>query len=73
MVTKYKHREITSFEECATNIQRLLVDFFSNLVTPEYFEKREVEEKKGFDYFDNLLKKDAIVAKIILFLSTDRK
>ena len=42
-------------EECETNLQRLLVDYFSNLVVPEYFEKMDKEEKKSFDYFDNLL------------------
>ena len=77
MVTKvvYKHREINfnSIEECETNLQRLLVDYFSNLVVPEYFEKKDKEEKKSFDYFDNLLKKDSILARIVTFISTYKR
>ena len=41
--------------------------------TVEYFEKKDKEERKSFESFDNLLKKDAIVARIILFISTDKK
>ena len=77
MVTKvvYKHREINfnSIDECETNLQRLLVDYFSNLVVPEYFEKKDKEEKKSFDYFDNLLKKDSILARIVTFISTYKR
>ena len=74
MVTKggYKNKEITSFEECATNIQRLLVDFFSNLVIPDFFHRNQ-NEKKSFDVFDNLLKKDFIFAKINQFISNEKK
>lgn len=68
----YNYKQITSFDECSTNIQRLLVDFFSNLVLPEYFEKKENEEKRNFEYFDNLLKKDPVFAKIGVFISSER-
>ena len=63
-------RQISSFEECIPNIQHLIVEYFGKLVTRDYFEKKEKNEKK-FEMLENTLKKDSIYGFILKFINKE--